>query len=1004
MASRVVLAHPEYTAERIRQVAARVQALVHADVRPPDRMRIAGPTGRIPLAEAAGLDYRDAELGMPLGPLWATWWLEVEGRVPPEWEGGRVHLLLSTSSEATVWIDGRAVQGLVTSPERLRLDVRLTARATAGERLAAQVEIACNGLFGWAELHPPPHEPGLAAPRFALERCELARFDAAAWDLAQDLRVLVGLLDEPDTEEAWHGELLRELNRFCNTWDEEDRATWPAARAVLAGLLAHRNGTQAHAIAAVGHAHIDTAWLWPLEETYRKCVRTFATQLRLMEDHPEYRFACSQAQQYAWIRDGEPDLWERIRARVESGQWLPVGGTWIEPDCNLPAGESLVRQFVHGQRFFAREFGRRATVFWNPDVFGYNGQLPQIMRGAGIAGFLTQKLSWNRFNPPEHHTFHWVGIDGSSVLAHFPPADTYNGEATVAELRRAARDFKDPERSSRSLLPFGWGDGGGGPTADMIETIARTGDLQGVPRTAMADPEAFFRTLAEEAEDWPEVVGELYLEYHRGTYTTQARTKRASRRAEAILHDAELLAALAGRLGVGEWPGEALAASWRTLLTCHFHDIIPGSSIHEVHERAERDLAEVGAAAAAVRDGALEALAGAPGAGDDRATAVVNTLGVERREVVETPDGLAVAVAPACGVGRLQEPDDAVHVEQTGDGFVLANRNLRAVVGADGALRSLVHVPSGREAMTAPGNVLELYEDRPTNFEAWDLDPFHLETRTDCPPATRVELARAEPLRAELLVERPAGARSTMRQRVRLDAAGTRLEFHCEIDWREDRRALRVRFPVAVLASRATYEMQFGVVERPTHASTRRDLAQFEVPGHRFADLSEHGFGVALLSAATYGWSVRGGEIRMTLLRSPRWPDPQADVGEHRFAYAIRPHAGSWQAAGVTAEARAFNAPLLLAPGHLAARSWLATDDPALVIDTVKRAEDGDALVVRLYEAYGGRGTARLRVGVPFEGARRANLLEDPLGPLELDDGAVVLPYRPFEIVTVLLD
>src|SRR4051812_4208599 len=980
MASRVVLAHPEYTAERIRQVAARVRALVHADRRAPDRMRIAGPTARIPLAEAAGLEYRDAELGMALGPLWATWWLEVEGSVPPEWEGARIDLLLATRSEATVWIDGRAVQGLVTSPERLRPDVRLSARATAGERLAAQVEIACNGLFGWAELHPPPHEPQLAAPHFGLERCELARFDADAWDLAQDLRVLVGLLDEPGTEEAWHGELLRELNRFCNAWDEEDRATWPAARAVLAALLAHRNGTQAHAIAAVGHAHIDTAWLWPLEETYRKCVRTFATQLRLMEDHPEYRFACSQAQQYAWIRDGEPDLWERIRARVESGHWLPVGGTWIEPDCNLPVGESLVRQFVHGQRFFAREFGRRATVFWNPDVFGYNGQLPQIMRGAGITGFLTQKLSWNRFNPPEHHTFHWIGIDGSSVLAHFPPADTYNGDATVAELRRAARDFKDPERSSRSLLPFGWGDGGGGPTADMIETIARVGDLQGVPRTEMTDPEAFFGTLAEEAEDWPEVVGELYLEYHRGTYTTQARTKRASRRAEAILHDAEVLAALAGRLGAGEWPAEALAASWRTLLTCHFHDIIPGSSIHEVHERAERDLAEVGDAAAAVRDAALEALAGASGpatpvaggerrepaaeaaaAGDGSARAVVNTLGTERREVVETPDGLAFAVAPPCGIGRLQEPDDVVHVEETGDGFVLANRNLRAVVGADGTLRSLLHVPGGREAMAAPGNVLELYEDRPTNFEAWDLDPFHLETRTDCPPATRVEIARAERLRAELLVERPAGARSTMRQRVRLDAEGTRLEFHCEIDWREDRRALRVRFPVDVLAPRATYEMQFGVVERPTHASTRRDLAQYEVPGHRFADLSEHGFGVALLSAATYGWSVLGEAMRMTLLRSPRWPDPAADVGEHELAFAVMPHSGGWAEAGVTPEALRFDAPLVGTAGaagaagaDAAARSLLAVDVPGLLIDTVKRAEDSDALIVRLYEAHGG--------------------------------------------------
>ena len=533
-------------------------------------------------------------------------------------------------------------------------------------------------------------------------------------------------------------------------------------------------------------------------------MRTFATQLRLMEDHPEYRFACSQAQQYAWIRDGEPDLWERIRARIESGHWLPVGGTWIEPDCNLPAGESLVRQFVHGQRFFAREFGRRATVFWNPDVFGYNGQLPQIMRGAGITGFLTQKLSWNRFNPPEHHTFHWVGIDGSSVLAHFPPADTYNGEATVAELRRAARDFKDPERSSRSLLPFGWGDGGGGPTADMIETIARTGDLQGVPRTAMADPEAFFRTLAEEAEDWPEVVGELYLEYHRGTYTTQARTKRASRRAEAILHDAELLAALAGRLGVGAWPAEALAASWRTLLTCHFHDIIPGSSIHEVHERAERDLAEVGAAAAAVRDGALEALAGAPARATTPRRRSSTRSASSGARWWRRRTGSPSRSHRRAGSGGCRSPTTpsasrrraTASCSPTGTCAPWSARTARCARSCTCA--------SGREAMAAPGNVLELYEDRPTNFEAWDLDPFHLETRKDCPPATRVEIARAEPLRAELLVERPAGARSTMRQRVRLDA-----EAHAAgVPLRRSTGArtgarLQVRFPVAVLAPRA---------------------------------------------------------------------------------------------------------------------------------------------------------------------------------------------------------
>jgi len=564
----ILLAHRDYTRERVRQVARLSRTLVHADARAPDRVRIAGPVDRIPAAEAAALDYDDAAPGMALGPLWATWWLAVEGRVPAEWEGEQVDLLLITNSEATLWLDGEPVQGLVSGGSYVRDDAMLTSRAVAGEELSARVEIACNGLFGWSELHPQPQSAGAPAPAFRLERCELARFDREAWALSCDLDVLVALMDEPGADDAWRGELLRELNRFCNAWDADDRATWLRARAILGPLLEERrNATRTHEITAIGHAHIDTAWLWPLEETLRKCVRTFATQVRLMERYPAYRFACSQAQQYAWIRDRAPGLWARIRERVAAGQWLPVGGTWIEPDCNLPSGESLVRQFLYGQRFFEREFGRRARVFWNPDVFGYNGQLPQIMRGAGIDGFLTQKLSWNRFNRPEHHTFVWQGDDGSEVLAHFPPADTYNGTADVSELLKTARENKDLERSQTSLLVFGHGDGGGGPTREMLENLRRAGDLQGLPRTRTATPAEFFDALAEEPGPTPVHVGELYLEYHRGTYTTQAFVKRGNRRGEQGLHDAEFLGVVRG-----DYPREELERLWKLLLLQQFHD------------------------------------------------------------------------------------------------------------------------------------------------------------------------------------------------------------------------------------------------------------------------------------------------------------------------------------------------------------------------------------------------------------------------------------------------
>ncbi len=399
--------------------------------------------------------------------------------------------------------------------------------------LACQVELACNGLFGEQD-----------AP-VELTRCELGRFDPAAWSLAADFEVLRALEAHPATEPAWAALLRRELERFC---DEHDPA-------ILAALYEHANATHAHEIVAVGHAHIDTAWLWPLAETYRKTLRSFSTAVRYMDEYPEYRFACSQAQQYAWIKERNPDLWARIRAKVERGQFVPVGGTWIEPDFNLPSGESLVRQLLHGQRFFEHEFGIRCTELWAPDAFGYNGQLPQLMRGAGITRFLTQKLSWNRFNKPEESTLVWQGIDGSEVLAHFPPADDYNSMARVDELVKIARESKSLDHSATSMLVYGYGDGGGGPTREMLETLRRARDLQGLPRTRTGTPKEFFDALEAERAARPTVVGELYFEYHRGTYTTQAFVKRGNRRCEQGLHDAELLAVARGgpypRAGAG---------------------------------------------------------------------------------------------------------------------------------------------------------------------------------------------------------------------------------------------------------------------------------------------------------------------------------------------------------------------------------------------------------------------------------------------------------------------
>jgi alpha-mannosidase len=986
--------HPEYTRERIAQVGDRIRALVWADTRDPESLQVAGPVDRISPQQADGLAYRDAALGERFGPLWATFWFRVVANVPAEWAGERVDLRWVSHSEATLWVGGRTLQGLNTSPDGARIDAQLLDPAAGGERLDLRIELACNGMFGALDRPYRSLEP------VVLDQCQIARFDREAWQLHHDFDVLRRL--EADWEngldESWAGELLSELNRFCNLWSEDDRSSWEPARAILAGLLAHRNGSRVHRLSAIGHGHLDTAWLWPIAESYRKAERTFSSQTAYMERYPEFRFACSQAQQYDWLKRRNPDLYERIRRHASAGRWVPVGGTWIEPDCNLPSGEALVRQFLHGQRFFEREFGRRCGEFWNPDVFGYNGQLPQIMRGAGIGRFLTQKLSWNRFNPPPHHTFTWQGIDGSEVLAHFPPADTYNATVEVAELRRSAREYKDHDRSNRSLLVFGWGDGGGGPTPDMLERLRRVADLQGLPRTAMATSDEFFDALEADADELPTIVGELYFEYHRGTYTSRGAVKRGNREGERVLHDADLLCALA-RQRAAPHPSERLAELWQLLLTNQFHDILPGSSIALVYEDAARDHATVKREGELLVDAAIAALA----AGDAGPTPL-NTIGFARAQVAERPDGeLAWVEAPPYGFGVTGEPPAGVVVTETGDSIVLENGRLRAELGRDGRLRSLVELRSGREALAADGNVLQVYDDRPTAYDAWDVDPFHLETAADCPPATACEVVSAGGLRGEVVLQRPVGVASTMRQTVRMDAGAERLEFHCQVDWRESNTMLKVLFPVEVLARSATYQMQFGYTERPTHYSTSHDLARYEVPGHRFADLSEHGFGVALLTDCKYGYSTYGNEMRISLLRSPTTPDPLADVGSHQFAYAVMPHVGGWREAGVVAEAARFEWPLRWAPGTAKPGSFFSVDDPNLVLDTVKRAEDSDALVLRLYEAHGARGTARLRVDVPFTAAVRCNLLEDAGPALPVTGGEIELGYRPHEIISLLV-
>jgi alpha-mannosidase len=1024
------LGESNYLAGRIEALKDRLAAAIFPVCQPVQQLQIAGPVGRISLSEAKGLDYRSVELGTSLGPTFATFWARIKLQIPPLWKGRRVDLAWNSHSEALLWVEDRAIQGFNPGRE----SARLIDQAVGGEELTVYVEVACNHLLGADGVPGRPWPAPSPRSSHWLETCELRCFDQQAWDLYHDVRVLTELvldrvpkqesraigpghepLIRPALDPAWAGRLLYDLNAVCNMLDPSDRQTWTEARELLTRLLAVGNGGICHELSAIGHAHIDTAWLWPLAETYRKTVRTFSSAVRNMDDYPEFRFACSQAYQYECVERQNPDLFQRIREKAEAGQWIPVGGTYIEPDCNLPSGESLCRQFLFGQRYFESRFGRRCTEFWNPDVFGYTGQLPQIMRLAGIDKFLTQKLSWNRFTSPPHHTFYWEAPDGSRVLTHFPPADTYNGTCEVEELRYHAANYKNSDRGVDAYYLFGHGDGGGGPTTQMLETLRRTEDLLGVPRCRQRTPDQFFERLEQNTRSIPTLVGELYFELHRGTYTSQAMMKRGLRKSERLLHDIELVGVLARRLTQTDYPQERVDELWKQLLLNQFHDILPGSSIAQVHEQARADFASLMQRGQATREQLLDRLA--PQDSQPTQLLPLNTTSFARREVVEVSGGgLIVVEAPPVGFGQYvpnNATDAPVTVELRQGRLHLQNAVMRAVLSEAGEVLEVLERESGQQMLTAPGNRLVLHEDRPSLWDAWDVEPSILETGRDCQPATSCHIQSPGPLRAEVVFQRSIGRNSSMTQTVRLDADSRRLEFHCQVDWNQQHQLLKVHFPTTVRADRATFEMPFGFAERPTHCNTAADAAQFEVPGHRWADLSEPGFGLALLTDCKYGFSVSRGNLALSLLRAPVYPDEHCDVGKHQFSYAIVPHQGDWRKGRVVAEATLFNQPLLWArrPPRDAGESLFAVEGD-LVLDTIKPAEEGNGVVVRLYDPYGQRGRAVLKTKLPFTSAYRSNIMEDQIEKVDLfaepshaDEPfqCVCLEYRTSEIVCLHL-
>lgn len=962
-------------------------------------------------SEASRAAFDPFEVGGAWGPAWDTSWFRVRGAVPDDWAGRDVALSVHLGyggatgfgAEGLVWsAEGEPLQGI--SPNHREVPIG----AAGGDSFELYIEAASNPLIDpFADPAPLYMPDPTGRPLLRLTTCQLVVVDPGVDALWHDWTLLSELYDALSPDEPRAARILRALDEAANKLDPRNvSGTAAAAREVLRPQLAKRANASAHRYAAVGNAHIDTAWLWPLRETERKCARTFSTVLSLLERHPEYRFAASQPQQFAWMKQRYPQLFERLRKAVADGRFDVVGSMWVEADCNVPSGESLIRQIVHGKRFYETEFGVETQSLWLPDVFGYAAALPQILSQAGIRWFLTQKLSWNQVNRFPHHTFWWEGIDGTRVFTHFPPADTYNGDFSVPQLLHGVRNFSEKAICDSSIYLYGWGDGGGGPTVEMLERAKRAADLEGLPKLELMGGEEALATLEAESADasLPVWVGELYLEMHRGTYTTHAEVKRANRKLELALRDAELWSVAAEQTAGTPYPAADIDEAWKLLLLHQFHDIIPGSSIHWVYEDTARDHASIAAVTERLVRESLSAIGG--GEGDWARVLVANPLSAPRREVVDIGGAPAFVEAPACG-WRVQEPRrSAAEVAEvtTGDDW-MDNGILRVVWDEDGLLASLVHAPTGREAVAdgCRANLLQVHDDRPNVYDAWDIDAVAYDTRRDLPSADLVEFVERTPLRASVRIVRRIGA-STIDQVMRLAAGSGRLEFHTVVDWQESHTLLKAAFPLAVHTHKASFEIQFGHVERPTHRNTSWDEARFEVCAHTWADLSEQGFGVALLNDCKYGHDVVGNVLRLTLLRSSTHPDPVADKGRHEFAYALFPHAGDLATGGVVAEAHAFNSPLRVVPAggaRSANVSLVEVDDPGVVVTAVKRADDGDGVVVRCYEAFGGRRQAQLS----YRGAssvERTDLLERPASEQVESDGATaLLDLRPFEICTL---
>ena len=985
---------------------------------------------------SAGLTWRPAPTGTKWGGEWRTGWFRGNVTLSRSCRGRRVFIRAATGGPETLFLVDGVHRGVFDVNHPVRM---MTGKGVAGRKHHLSFE-AYSG-----HTHPGALPDNVVQPQprrsrtFESVDVVLEREDVSAF--AFDLTTLWQLARAMDENSLRRNRVVRALADVYAAIDampsETGESSWreklAAARKIMRPVLATKNGPTAPRFGLIGNSHIDTAWLWPLAETWRKCARTFSSLLNLMEQYPEFTFVQSAPCHTDVLRREYPGIFRRIKKKVAEGTWEPNGGMWVEPDANIPSGESFVRQFLVGQAATREMFGYTSNTLWLPDVFGYSASLPQIMRDCGVEYFCTQKMSWNDTTRLPVDTFVWRGLDGSAVITHF--ITNYVTRPNPESLTAAWKWVQHKDVQDRRLCVFGFGDGGGGPTAEQIELSRRVGDLEGCPRTTFTTVGKFMDSVRDELTDLPVWAGELYLELHRGTLTSIAKIKRGNRRAEVALREAELWSVQAALLRGAKVPAAKLLDIWKRVLTNQFHDILPGSSIAEVNDEAVETFDACIAEARGLAATALKRLAGRA-SGKPSRVLVANSLSWDRTgEMVldDVPTGTKPADATIASqwiidvrgrrrlvISGLTVPALGAAVLEMKPGrsrgrspFTVGPRSVetphaKVRFDAAGRIVSLLDKASRRQVVRKGGalNALTIAEDIPTNWDNWDIDADHeLKRKGEKRLVARKVIANG-PLQLRIRSTYRIGEASTLTQDMVFHATGPQIDFETVIDWAETHKLLKACFDLDVLADFARHEIQYGHAERPTHRNLPQDRARFEVCAHKWTDLSEGGFGVALLNDCKYGVSVRDGEIGLSLIKSGTHPDARGDAGTHDMTYSLLPHACGFSVESVVRPAYELNVPPTVTPAGAKTQgfpSLLTVDAPNVIIESVKQAERGNAFVVRLYEA-GKTGThVNLTFHTPVESACETDMLEENPRELRVKDGKVRLYLRPFEIKTIVI-